>query len=120
MKFAFHAAVAFCLLLLASCDIPAFGQVVTPVITGQTKVASTGTAVQLPGNDLLNGVIVKALSSNNATCATVGPSTVTNTVDGTGNGYVLCPGEAASFAVPNTNRLWVNGTTADKFTFEGN
>lgn len=120
MKFPFRAIAAFCLLILSSCQIPAFAQSITTVVSGQVVIAVTGTAVPLPFNNLVNGVIIKAKGTNNAACGTVGPSTVTNTYDGTGNGYGLCAGEASSFAVPNTNRVWVNGTAGDIFTFEGN
>lgn len=90
------------------------------MVYGQVKIAVTGTAVQLPSNPLSNGVIVKAKTTNNTACGTVGTSAVTNTYDGTGNGYGLCPGEAASLGVKNTNAGWVNGTAGDIFTFEGN
>lgn len=93
-------------------------------VTGQVKIAVTGTAVQLPAAVLLNGVVVKAKSSNAAQTATVsgtvGSAGVTNVADGTGTGYLLAPGEASSFAVPNANALYVNGTAGDIFTFEGN
>ena len=87
--------------------------------TGQVKIAVTGTAVQLPSNALKNGVIIKALSSNNAAGMTWGASSVTNTVDGTGNGDILEPGERNSAAVDNTNRIWVNGTAGDILSFVG-
>lgn len=93
---------------------------VTHPVTGQVVIGVTGTAIQLPSFDLLNGIVVRAKSGNNASCGTVGPATVTNTVDGTGNGFVLCPGEASAFAVPNSNILYVNGTSGDIFSFEGN
>lgn len=100
--------------------VPAQAQLITHATTGQVKIAITGTAVNLPNADLLNGIIVKAKSANNAACGLIGPASVTNAVDGTGNGYIICPGEASSFAVPNTKFLWVNGTAGDIFTFEGN
>ena len=90
------------------------------IVTGQIKIAVTGTAVQLPSNVLTNGVVVKSKGTNATTYQTVGSSNVTTTVDGTGNGYILAPGEAASFGVTNTNAVWCNGTVGDIFTFEGN
>jgi hypothetical protein len=121
MKFAFRAIAAFCLLVLASCEIPAFAQPLVPhPVTGQVVIAVTGTAVQLPYNNLYNGVVVKAISANNVACGTVGSVGVTNSVGGTGNGYILCPGEGSSFAVTNTNSIYVNGTAGDIFTYEGN
>jgi hypothetical protein len=80
----------------------------------------TGTAVQLASNALVNGLVVKAKSTNNSTCGTVGGASITNAYTGSGNGYGLCPGEASSFAVGNSNLLYVNGTAGDIFTFEGN
>lgn len=100
------------------------GAVTTPtpasVVTGQAKIAVTATAVQLGANALVNGLVVKAKSTNSASCGTVGGVGVTNVYDGTGNGYGLCPGEAASFAINNSNVLYFNGTAGDIFTFEGN
>ena|ERR1700728_4681504 len=87
-------------------------------LTGQGKIATTGTAVQLSSNVLVNGVIVTALSTN-AAAIVIGPSGVANTLDGTGNGYVLLPGASVSFAVTNTNTLYINGTIGDGVSFGG-
>lgn len=100
--------------------IPVQPPIPAVVVTGQVAIAVTNTAVQLPSNALVNGLVVKAKSTNSASCGTVGKSGTTNTYDGTGNGYGLCPGEASSFAIPNSNLLFVNGTVGDIFTFEGN
>ena len=85
---------------------------------GQAKIVVTGTAVQLGTNTLLNGVIITAASANVATI-TIGTSAVTNTVDGTGNGYILAAGASISFAVNNTNVLYINGTAEDIISFSG-
>jgi hypothetical protein len=85
---------------------------------GQAKIATTGTAVQLAANTLVNGVIISTKSTN-AASITVGGSGVTNTVDGTGNGYILAAGASVSFAVTNTNVLWVNGTLGDVISIAG-
>ncbi len=90
------------------------------VFTGQVKIVTTGVAVQLPDHVLTNGIVIKSLATNSASMQTIGPSGVTNAVDGTGNGYIMAPGEASSFAVPNANLLYVNGTAGDVFTYEGN
>lgn len=94
------------------------------IVTGQVKIATTGTAVALPNVSLANGIVVKAKISNAAQTAAapgvVGPSGVTTTIDGTGTGYPLAPGEAASFACSNANLVFVNGTAGDVFFFEGN
>lgn len=85
---------------------------------GQTKIAVTGTAVQLASNALVNGVILSASTSNSASI-TVGGSGVTNATDGTGNGFILAPGASVGIAVSNTNELYVNGTAADVVSFVG-
>lgn len=100
--------------------VPTNSPIPASVVVGQTKIAVTGTAVQLGSNTLVNGIVIKGKSTNNATCGTVGGASVTNTVDGTGNGYIVCPGEASSFATNNSNVVYVNGTAGDIFTFEGN
>jgi hypothetical protein len=96
--------------------------VTTPIsgpLTGQVAIATTGTALALGSATLANGVIVKAASTNAATIL-VGPSGVTNTNNGTGNGYPLAPGEAISFAAANLNQVFINGTAADFVSFAGN
>lgn len=92
------------------------------VKTSQAVIAVTGTAVQLSvaSVPLVNGLIVKSKSSNNAAGQTVGPAGVTNVTNGTGNGYILDAGEAASFGVTNVNAVYVNGTAGDVFSWEGN
>lgn len=88
-------------------------------VTGQAVIAVTGTAVQLGTNTLQNGIIIKALSSNTASIL-VGGSGVNNSSNGSGNGYILKPGEASAFSSSNSNQFWVNGTAGDIVTFEGN
>lgn len=95
------------------------GPIPGTLVVGQAKVSVTNTAVQLGSNALVNGVIVKAGIANTAKL-TVGGSGVTSTTDGTGNGYILNPGEACSFAVSNTNVIYINGTSGDLVSFEGN
>lgn len=96
------------------------------VVTGQVKIVTTGTAVQLPTFPLRNGVAIKAHVANaqpdatNKLSAMVGPSGVTMQYDGGGNGYPLSPGEGASFACADASNVWVNGTAGDIFSFEGN
>lgn len=89
-------------------------------VVGQSKVAVANTAVQLPSNTLVNGVVVKASASNTGTIF-VGGSGVTTTDDGTGNGYKLAAGEAISFAVTNSNAVYINSSTVGSFVyFSGN
>jgi|SRR5579863_8907220 len=86
---------------------------------GQTKISVTGTAVQLASNALTTGVILTA-SLTNVNPSVIGDSGVTNTTNGSGNGYILSPGASVSVAVSNTNVLYVNGTANDVLSFIGN
>lgn len=90
------------------------------ITVGQTKIVMDGVAVRLPSVTLANGLIIKSKSTNSSSGQTVGGSTVTSATDGTGNGYVLDPGEAASFGVTNANAIYVNGSAGDVFSFQGN
>ncbi len=87
-------------------------------LNGQAKIAVTGTAVNLASNALTNGVILTAKSSNTAAIV-VGASSVANTTDGTGAGYILEQGASAPWAVDNTNRLFINGTAGDIVSWSG-
>jgi hypothetical protein len=99
--------------------IPTTTPLAAPV-AGQIKIAVTNTAVQLPSNTLVNGIVIKAKSTNAVAGAFIGGADVTTTDDGTGNGYKIVPGEAMSFAVPNSNAIYVNGTIGDIFYYGGN
>lgn len=104
-----------------SLPIDSTAQLSSSPLSGQAKIATTGTAVQLNGGvsqPLNNGIIISGLSTNSATIE-VGTSSVTNTHDGTGNGYILSAGFAVSFAVSNTNAIWVNGTSGDVVSWAG-
>lgn len=85
-------------------------------ISGQAKMNAA--VVQLPSNKLLNGVILTAKSTNSAPLV-LGMSGVLNTVDGTGNGYILEAGASVSFAVTNTNTIYVIGASNDVLSFAG-
>lgn len=90
-------------------------------LVGQAKIAVTSTAVRLNGGTsqpLTNGIIISAPSGNVAPIL-IGGSGVTNTADGTGNGYVLAPGASISFAVNNTNVLYINGSSGDYVSWAG-
>src|ERR1700688_1699570 len=69
---------------------------------GQTKISVTGTAIQLASNALVNGVVLTA-SLTNINPLVIGGSGVTNTIDGSGNGYILQAGASIGIAVSNTN-----------------
>ncbi len=99
--------------------------VTTPLaapITGQVKITTTGTAINLPAAALVNGITVSAKASNAAQVgtysSTVGGSSALTTVnDGTGNGYPLAPGGSISFSSANANQIWINGTAGDVFAY---
>lgn len=85
---------------------------------GQVSIAVTGKAVQFKSAPLANGVIVSAKVGNVASIE-VGANGVTNTADGTGNGYILSAGASVSFAVTNASSIWVNGTSGDIVSYAG-
>lgn len=90
----------------------------------QAVIVTTGTAVQLSSHSLENGCVVKSLSSNSVLRQTTAPNAaLTNVVDGTGNGYILEPGEAAPYSaasnITNTNQIYVNGQAGDVFSVIG-
>jgi len=88
-------------------------------LTGQKLIAVSGTAIAIGSGTLINGVIVKALSGNGADI-TIGGSAINSTTTGAGNGYVLSPGEAMSFAVNNLAKIFINGTAGDGISYGGN
>jgi hypothetical protein len=88
-------------------------------VTGQAKIAVTGTAVQLGSNALTQGVLISALSTNTASITIGTSSSVTNVVNGTGNGAILTAGSTKSIAATNTNLIWINGTAGDIISFIG-
>lgn len=94
---------------------------VSSPLVGQTIIAVTGTAVRLNGGTsqaLTNGIIISAPSGNVAPIS-VGTSSVNDTADGTGNGYLLAPGASVSFAVNNTNTVYINGQSGDYISWAG-
>lgn len=94
---------------------------VTAPLVGQSKIATTGTAVQLNGGTsqaLTNGIIITA-ATGNAAVISIGGSGVNNTTGGTGNGYLLAAGASISFAITNTNDIYINGTAADYVSWAG-
>lgn len=88
------------------------------IVTGQLALTAASRG-NLASNALVNGVIVKA-SPNNSANVLIGGSTVAVTADGSGTGYILAPGEAASFGVTNTNAIYAISTAAAVLSFEGN
>jgi hypothetical protein len=94
---------------------------VTTPLVGQSTVAITGTAVQLNGGTsqaLTNGIIITAASGNSGPIS-VGSSGVNHTQDGTGNGYLLAASASISFAVTDTNDVYINGSAGDYVSWAG-
>lgn len=89
------------------------------VLSGQVKIVTTGTAVPIPSNTLLNGISIFA-NPNNAGTINIGPLGVTNAADGTGNGDVIQPGAARAFGVSNSSAIYINGTAGDWISWSGN
>lgn len=100
---------------------PAYESIVIPssFVTGQAKIAVTGTALQLGSNTLTQGVLISALSTNTASITIGTSSSLTNVVNGTGNGAILTAGSTKSVAATNTNLIWINGTAGDIISFIG-
>lgn len=94
---------------------------VSSPLTGQAKIAVSGHAVQLNGGTsqpLTNGLIISAPNTNSASVE-IGGASVTDTADGTGNGYILAPGASISFAVGNTADIYINGSSPDVVSWAG-
>jgi hypothetical protein len=85
-------------------------------VTGQVKVASTGTAVQFGAGaaTVINGIQYCAMATNTAPIAIGFTSSVTAATDGTGTGEILQPGACNAKASPN---LWVNGPAGNGLSF---
>ena len=89
---------------------PLVGQKVIAVTN--TRLALAAVATPLP----TSSVVVYALAGN-AAAMTVGGSAVTNTVDGSGNGYILEAGQSVVVMADDLADVYVNGTAADIATF---
>lgn len=83
------------------------------------QVKMTGSSVQFPTNTLVNGLFCTAKGSN-AAAIEIGPSGVTTTVDGTGNGYSVAAGSGWSGATSNSNLVYAIGTNNDVLFCSGN
>lgn len=82
------------------------------LVCGQTKITTTWTQVNLPANNVGQFVVVKAFSSN-VWNITVWVTGVTNTVNGSGNGFILEPGDMLPIVVDNSNKIFINWTAND-------
>lgn len=72
----------------------------------------TASAVALTTRALLNGIVIKAKTTNVGRVF-VGAAGVTTTDDGTGNGFALLPGEAISLPATTTAGVFIIGTLND-------
>jgi len=95
-------------------DVPANSPIV-----GQVVIAVTGTAVVLSSVEIelpTRSILVAALSTNTA-AMTVGGSAITNTIDGSGNGFILEAGQSVPIFTTDLSDIYVNGTAGDIATF---
>jgi len=89
-------------------------------VVGQAVIAVTGTAVALSAVALAlpaGTVLVSALAANDATGGSVGGATVTDDVDGTGNGFILEAGKSTVVNADDLADVYVNGVAGDIFSF---
>lgn len=108
-------------ILKVAVSSPVQSVLVNSPLVGQSKIATTGTSLSLNSGTsqvLTNGLIITASSANAASIA-IGASGVTNTGGGTGSGYLLAPGASVSFAIANTNQIYINGTSGDFVSWAG-
>lgn len=88
-------------------------------MTGQVAIATTGTPVPLSGSPIslpAAAVLIRA-HSGNAAAGVVGKAGVTNTVDGSGNGFILEAGDSVAIYHGRLDEIYVNGTENDIFSF---
>lgn len=92
--------------------------------TGQAKITATNTAVQVaPVVQVIlqSGMLIRSKASNNAAGILIGSNDVSETYDGTGNGFWIAPGDICSIpAGVLGNAIYFQGTTGDVVSFGGN
>jgi len=99
-------------------DVETLPKPVGAPIVGQVAVGVTGTAIVIGTTLVLpGGTIIISAHSGNAAAGTVGGSGVTNTQDGSGNGYILEAGKSVVITAANLADVFVNGTAADIFSY---
>ena len=103
----------------ASNPVPASLPVSTSIYTGQGL--TTGSQVQIHSGSqaIVNQVTVKSNLSN-VTNVSVGLTGVNATQDGTGNGYILNPGDSVDLPVSNLNLVYINGAAGAIVSYMGN
>lgn len=88
-------------------------------VVGQAVIAVTGTAVALSATSKplpMSSVFVAALSTNTAKM-TVGGSGVNNTVNGSGNGFIIEAGQTVPVMANDLADVFINGTVGDIVSF---
>jgi hypothetical protein len=84
--------------------------------TTQYLVGTSAVQVVIPSGTSSVGVKVKCTTSSDA--VVVGNSnTVTNVINGTGNGYAMYSGDATQIDVTNSATMWLIGTSAGQFVY---
>lgn len=87
----------------------------TAITIYSNQQTTTLTAVALPWQALINGIVLTAKPSNTGTVY-IGPVGVTSAT-----GYPLVPGQSISYAVTNLSAIYIIGTnTTDVIAFTGN
>jgi hypothetical protein len=88
-------------------------------VAGQVAIASTGTAVPLSATSvaLPSGTVIVRAHSGNSDDGAAGGSDVSNSVDGSGNGYVVEAGKDALIFAEDLADVYVNGTAGDIFSY---
>jgi hypothetical protein len=83
-------------------------------LTGQAKIAVTGTAVPLSATSVnIPGGAVFVTARVASTYITVGDENVTNTADGTGEGQTLRADESIAIIADDIANVYINGTQDD-------
>ncbi len=96
------------------------GPIPAALIAGQYKItALAGSITGGTATPLINGVEISALSTNTGNVF-LGGSTVTTTADGTGNGWILEPGNSKFIAIADLSKVYAIGTANDVISWGGN
>lgn len=83
--------------------------------TGQKKIAVAGTAEVLNATNRDADAVLVVASSTNAAPVTIGFDAIANTADGTGQGFVLAPGQSVTLAVDSPHRLYLNAANTTDY-----
>ena len=92
------------------------------IVAGQNKLTAAGTAQALvaTATPIAAFITIEALSANTGKI-TLGGATVNDTINGTGNGFILAPGDSIAWYGADASQLYFNGTaTGDIVTYFGN